>query len=236
MQRRPSAAFPLRAALLVAATVVSGSAAACPSVKLVWQPAYTQINETSAGPANASAPSQGPAAAGNRGGLEDGIVVRRADGKLSMVAAEMYAGGWVAMRLGVWESADGLAWTRQRSLRASTGKDNSGPHAASWGPFFMHDPTNDTWVLSYVGYRSAGSNSSGWLENFDGTIWYRYASEKGDAGLDGDFGEDGDIQEATVEAGIPDGFVGLDCGPKSVERIAAASRYRGAMQLAIASM
>merc|ERR1719291_813253 len=36
------------------------------------------------------------------------------------------------------------------------------------------------------------------------------------------FGEDGDIREATMEAGIPDGFVGLDCGPKSVERIAAA--------------
>jgi hypothetical protein len=74
------------------------------------------------------------------------------------------AGGWVQMRLGVWESADGLAWSRQRSLRASTGKENSGQHAASWGPFFVHDPTNDTWVLSYVGYRSAGSNRSGWLE------------------------------------------------------------------------
>jgi len=115
-----------------------------------------------------------------------------------VVAASLNTRGWVAMRLGVWESADGLAWTRQRSLRASTGKDNSGPHAASWGPFFVHDPTNDTWVLSYVGYRSAGSNSSGWLENFDGTIWYRYASEKGDAGLDGDFGEDGDIAKTNV--------------------------------------
>merc|ERR1712193_370851 len=31
------------------------------------------------------------------------------------------------------------------------------------------------------------------------------------------FGEDGGIKEATKESGIPDGFMGLDCGPKSME-------------------
>merc|ERR1712137_327941 len=31
------------------------------------------------------------------------------------------------------------------------------------------------------------------------------------------FGEDGEIKEATKEDGIPDGFMGLDCGPKSIE-------------------
>merc|ERR1711985_32208 len=32
------------------------------------------------------------------------------------------------------------------------------------------------------------------------------------------FGEDGEIKEGvTKEAGIPDGFMGLDCGPKSIE-------------------
>jgi len=31
------------------------------------------------------------------------------------------------------------------------------------------------------------------------------------------FGEDGEIKEATKETGIPDGFMGLDCGPKSNE-------------------
>mmetsp|Transcript_39513 Transcript_39513/g.86312 ORF Transcript_39513/g.86312 Transcript_39513/m.86312 type:complete len:243 (+) Transcript_39513:1-729(+) len=30
------------------------------------------------------------------------------------------------------------------------------------------------------------------------------------------FGEDGEIKAATKEEGIPDGFMGLDCGPKSV--------------------
>merc|ERR1719316_2496085 len=30
------------------------------------------------------------------------------------------------------------------------------------------------------------------------------------------FGEDGDVKEATKEQGIPDGFMGLDCGPESV--------------------
>jgi len=31
------------------------------------------------------------------------------------------------------------------------------------------------------------------------------------------FGEDGEVKEATKEQGIPDGFMGLDCGPKSNE-------------------
>jgi phosphoglycerate kinase len=36
------------------------------------------------------------------------------------------------------------------------------------------------------------------------------------------FGEDGEIKDATKESGIPDGFMGLDCGPKSIELNAAA--------------
>merc|ERR1719399_1405013 len=36
------------------------------------------------------------------------------------------------------------------------------------------------------------------------------------------FGEDGEIKDATKESGIPDGFMGLDCGPKSLELNAAA--------------
>merc|ERR1712060_1008470 len=31
------------------------------------------------------------------------------------------------------------------------------------------------------------------------------------------FGEDGEVKDATKESGIPDGFMGLDCGPKSIE-------------------
>merc|ERR1719389_217977 len=30
------------------------------------------------------------------------------------------------------------------------------------------------------------------------------------------FGEDGEIREVTKEQGIPDGFLGLDCGPDSI--------------------
>merc|ERR1711972_836869 len=35
--------------------------------------------------------------------------------------------------------------------------------------------------------------------------------------LSSKFGEDGEIKESTKEAGIPDGFMALDCGPKSIE-------------------
>jgi hypothetical protein len=125
----------------------------------------------------------------NRFGVEDGIVVRRADGGFSMICAEMYAEPkWVAMRLGVWSSRDGMTWTKVRTLRNSTANyDGSSPHSSSWGPFFVFDGAH--WTLSYVGYRGAPSNSSGWLENFEGTIFAQRAAQQGDAGLDGDFGD-----------------------------------------------
>merc|ERR1712203_1327693 len=40
------------------------------------------------------------------------------------------------------------------------------------------------------------------------------------------FGEDGEIKESTKEVGIPDGFMGLDCGPKSIEANAKAVMSR----------
>lgn len=36
------------------------------------------------------------------------------------------------------------------------------------------------------------------------------------------FAEDATTGTSTVEAGIPKGYMGLDCGPKSVERFCAA--------------
>merc|ERR1719498_1848238 len=36
------------------------------------------------------------------------------------------------------------------------------------------------------------------------------------------FGEDGEIKNADISSGIPDGFMGLDCGPESIKRNAAA--------------
>jgi hypothetical protein len=155
--------------------------AACPRVRLAWLPPTTQFNVSSYAAANVS----------NDFGLEDGIVVRRADGGFSMVAAEMYASPkWVSMRIGVFTSRDGLDWTRARGLRTSTG-DFTGAslHSSSWGPFLLYDPTNSTWALSYVGYRGAPSNASGWLENFEGTIFARSAAAPGDAGLDSDFSD-----------------------------------------------
>merc|ERR1712187_154010 len=38
-----------------------------------------------------------------------------------------------------------------------------------------------------------------------------------------EFGEGGDVKEATKEEGVPDGYMGLDCGPKSIELNAAAA-------------
>ena len=57
------------------------------------------------------------------------------------------------------------------------------------------------------------------------------AAEKGvklilpvDFVLSNKFGEDGEIKNATKEEGIPDGFMALDCGPKSIEDNNAAVR------------
>merc|ERR1712232_388405 len=35
--------------------------------------------------------------------------------------------------------------------------------------------------------------------------------------ISSEFGEGGDVQEATKEEGVPDGYMGLDCGAKSIE-------------------
>ena len=51
--------------------------ATSPSIKLAWLPSWTQINATSF--------------PGNKGGIEDGIVVRRQDGGFSMIGAETVA-------------------------------------------------------------------------------------------------------------------------------------------------
>jgi hypothetical protein len=123
--------------------------------------------------------------------LEDGIVVRRADGGFSMLSAEPYASPYaVAMQLGMYTSPDGVAWTRKRTLRVSTGELGTDDlHAAHWGAILTKNTANDTWLMSYVGYKAAKSNASGFLVNYEGTIFARYATEAGDAGLDSDFGE-----------------------------------------------
>ena len=181
----------LRAAAACASLLLA--CAACPTPRLVWAPHNASINASSD--------------ATNKHGLEDGIVVRRRDGTFSMIAASMYGDPiWVRMRLDVWHSQDALNWTKGRSLRASSANfDGSDPHSSSWGPFFVHDPRNDTWALSYVGYRGAPSNASGWLSNFRGTIFGAYARVAGDAGLDGDF-EDAGYADSDAILLQPDDF------------------------------
>jgi hypothetical protein len=129
-------------ALLLSSSLAS-ACAICPAATLAWQPAESAINASSLG------------AADNKYGFEDGIVVRRLDGSFVMIASEMYADPkWINMRLGVWSSHDGSgAWTRQRTLRLSSGNYNgSDPHSSSWGPFLVYDGDNE---VSYIGYRSA---------------------------------------------------------------------------------
>ena len=163
--------------VVIASSIIVAASSTCPTVTLVFTPTFSQINSTTD--------------TSNRYGVEDGIVVRRADGGFSMICAEMYADPkWVSMRLGVYTSVDALTWTKARTLRNSTRNfDGTSPHSSSWGPFFVHDPVADTYTLSYVGYRGAPSNSSGWLENFEGTIYAQRAQQQGDQGLDSDFGD-----------------------------------------------
>lgn len=107
-------------------------AAYCTLPVLAWTPPWSIINASYD--------------ATNAHGLEDGIVVRRADGGFSMIAAAMYGDPlWVRMRLDVFRSADGLSWAKTRSLRVSDENFNgSSPHSSSWGPFFTFNPANNS--------------------------------------------------------------------------------------------
>jgi hypothetical protein len=106
-------------------------------------------------------------------GLEDGMVVRRHDGGFTMITAAMYGDPfWIRMRLDLFKSSDGLQWVKSRSIRVSDANFNgTSTHSSSWGPMLAFDASNKTWMLSYVGYRGAPSNSSGWLGNFDGRMY-----------------------------------------------------------------
>lgn len=167
--------------LLLILSLSLTSTVSCPTAILAWQSITSLINKTS------------PGAEDNIYGFEDGTVIRRQDNSLLMIASEMYGNlKWVKMRLGVWSASylDPFHWNRVRSLRVSDASfDGSSLHSSSWGPFFIHDKVNDEWVLSYVGYRGAPSNGSGWLENFQGTIFSQVAPVKGDAGLDTNFND-----------------------------------------------
>ena len=167
-----------RAARLGLTTALCATAMGCPSVTVAWVPSWTQYNQTSSPQVS-------------RFGMEDGIVVRRKDGGFTMLCSEMYDSPYaVAMQLGIYGSKDGLAWERKRTLRRSSANDNGTDiHAAHWGPLLNYNPKNETWQMSYVGYRAAKPNATGFLSNYDGTIFSRFATEPGDAGLDGDFGE-----------------------------------------------
>ena len=109
----------------------------------------------------------------NMYGLEDGMVVRRQDGGFTMITAAMYGDPfWIRMRLDLFKSSDGLNWVKSGSVRESDANFNgTSTHSSSWGPMLAFDSTNNTWMLSYVGYRGAPSNSSGWLGNFDGRMY-----------------------------------------------------------------
>ena len=133
-----------------------------------------------------------------------------------MIAAAMYGDPmWVRMRLDVFSSSDGLCWGKVGSVRQSDGNFNgTSMHSSSWGPMLAFDASNNTWMLSYVGYRGAPSNASGWLGNFDGRVYgpsappplafhfcnalrmyARYAEHEGDAGLDSDFRDGGSFDD-----------------------------------------
>ena len=183
----------LRATLALLALHGGSGAPLCSPPTVAWMPGHSLINASTA--------------PGNAHGLEDGLVVRRADGALTMIAAAMYGDPlWVRMRLDVFGSADGTAWQFRRSLRVSDANfDGSSQHSSSWGPFLTLDSANNSWLLSYVGYRGAPSNASGWLENFRGTIFARSAAEPGDAGLDSDF-DDANFVARDVVLLEPDDF------------------------------
>ena len=70
----------------------------CPTVRLVWEPSYSQVNASSEPGYNTTSNRSSSV----KHGLEDGIVVRRKDGTFTMIAAEMYSDPmWIAMQLGV---------------------------------------------------------------------------------------------------------------------------------------
>ncbi len=124
-------------------------------------------------------------------GFEGGRVLK-VNNKYHLFTAEM-AGDpwWVKMRLGYWNSEDGLNWKRVRTLYETDGtKKNEDERFSLWSPFPYYNQKQQRWNMFYVAYRPGRRPDNSDLHS-EGKIW---RAESVKSGIDGIGGPYNDIE------------------------------------------
>ena len=134
-----------------------------------------------------------PGTEDNKYGFEGGRVVKVRD-TYHLFTAEMYDDiRWVSMRLGHWESKNGIDWRRVGTVRQSDG-DHTGrsQRAAIWGPMVVFNDEDNRWHLVYVCYKSKPDEPNAWYLAYDGVIQHAVSTVEGETGIYGPY-EDKEI-------------------------------------------
>jgi len=152
-----------------------------------------------------------PGSEGNKYGFEGGRVLK-IKGTYHLFTSEMVGDPhWVKMRLAHWTSPDRIHWTRQATLRESsgdfTGKDT---RAALWSPLPVFDPKSDRWNLFYVAYQAKPDTSEQWLTNHEGRIWRAVSTVPGGDGIGGPYEDVGIILARGKDSDSWEGLQGTD--------------------------
>jgi hypothetical protein len=139
-------------------------------------------------------------------GFEGGRVVKLGN-TYHMITAEMAGDPMcVNMRIGHWESQDGLAWKRIGTVRQSDGDfTGSSQLAAPWGPMVVFVNEDNRWHLVYCNYKSKPE----WW-NYDGVIQHAVSEVEGINGIGGPYKDTNELMRYDVNPDPWEGLQGVD--------------------------
>jgi len=139
-------------------------------------------------------------------GFEGGRVVKLGN-VYHLITAEMAGDPFcVSMRIGHWESADGLKWNRIGTIRQSDGDfTGTSQRASPWGPMVVFVDEDNRWHLVYVNYRSKPE----W-PNFNGLIQHAVSQVEGLNGIGGPYNDTNELLRYDVDPDPWEGLQGTD--------------------------
>ncbi len=144
-------------------------------------------------------------------GFEGGRVVKIGN-VYHMITAEMFGDPFcVNMRLGHWESNDGIDWRRVGTIRKSDG-DYTGTSQRSsvWGPMVVFLEEENRWHLVYVCYKNKPSEPNMSHTGYDGVIQHAVSAKEGLDGIYGPYEDRGILMRYDDRPDPWEGLQGVD--------------------------
>ncbi len=142
-------------------------------------------------------------------GFEGGRVVKVGD-MYHMITAEMFGEPyWVNMRLGHWESKDGIDWRRVGTIRESDGNyTGTSQRSSVWGPMVVFNDADNHWHLVYVCYKNKPNTEPNVsYTGYDGVIQHAVSAKEGLEGIYGPYEDKGILMR--YDDARPDPWEGL---------------------------